>query len=188
MRETETIERDGLTYRVDMVDDDSPDTSWLGEYTSKPKIPYWDRRHSDLIVKEIDGGEDGPRLVGHSGATYDVEHDTNRNGHRFIHDFQCPDSPEACEQDARRLEDYGNGWSMIGIVVTLLVDGEEAGDASLWGIESDLDDGYRLEVIGDLIAEIDPPAALKAFAETCDGHAATARALLAMLESRHGQA
>lgn len=61
-------------------------------------------------------------------------------------------------QDWKRMENYGNDWYSIGIVVTAFLDGIELGSGSLWGIESDSDDGYFEEVVRDLINEALPEA------------------------------
>ena len=64
----------------------------------------------------------------------------------------CP--PDEAEkyrkQDSERLRDYNRGeWQMIGICATVVIDNgggwakpTEIGRDSLWGIESDSDEGY----------------------------------------------
>ena len=58
-------------------------------------------------------------------------------------------------QSAQRLSDYYNDrWTYIGVVVTLFdEDGEEVGEESTWGIESDCAD-YIVEVANELSGEL----------------------------------
>lgn len=57
-------------------------------------------------------------------------------------------------QDYERMEDHARGgWSMTGVVVTILLDGEEIARASLWGIESDCGDDYLNATVGFLVSD-----------------------------------
>lgn len=57
------------------------------------------------------------------------------------------------QEDMKRMLDYGETWAMQGCIVTLTVNGSELGHASLWGIESDSDVSYFLEVSKELTEE-----------------------------------
>ena len=55
----------------------------------------------------------------------------------------------------RRLAEYGETWSMVGIVVDVLCEhGGIVDSASLWGIEDDSARTYFGEVVGELCAEL----------------------------------
>lgn len=58
-----------------------------------------------------------------------------------------------CCQDASRLEDYGNGWSYNWLKITIECNGQEIGDGSLGGIESDCDDATIAEIIRETASE-----------------------------------
>lgn len=55
--------------------------------------------------------------------------------------------------DCKRLEKYGDTWWMKGCIVKAYLQGIELGNASLWGIESDSDEGYFKETEEDLTAQ-----------------------------------
>ncbi len=110
---------------------------------------------------------------------YDPDAHEMRQEARYIGGFQhgclTPDGTvnldevAYCIADTRRLEDYGNGWSMCGIRVIAKVGcdpdgngGEELEDSGCGGIESDSDDSYFWgEVADDQLAELDPETLLK---------------------------
>ncbi len=124
---------------IERTPDQDPDLSWLGTYTDKPTFPFYDRREGVVVHNSEEWEALGERRKGRE--------------YLYIHDFQCPEDDKAIEQDARRLEDYGNGWSMECMTATATLDGHEWGSASLGGIESDSDDAYFLEVEQELTDE-----------------------------------
>lgn len=108
--------------KTEILPDDNPDLSWLGEFSNDP----------------------GPNAIDH--------HATGRwlsrsfQGPRWFN----PPNDEYGQQDYERLRDYHIGyWSMVGVVVTASFEGIELGSASLWGIESDSED-YLNEVAKEL--------------------------------------
>ena len=58
-----------------------------------------------------------------------------------------------CEQDYKRMSDFGDGWYFVGLVASLMFEGQELSTASIWGIESDYDNAPQ-EYIPDLIWEL----------------------------------
>ena len=105
--------------------DESPDTSFLGEYSNTPGKVYIDREERG---------------------------DMGRNEYRYFN-LGCGDSAYI-EQDYKRMEDLNKGyWSFIGIEVIASKEGIELGHASLWGIESNCGEEYKQEIIKDLTAE-----------------------------------
>jgi hypothetical protein len=58
------------------------------------------------------------------------------------------------QQDRERLEALRNGdWYYLGVCVAMKKGSYEVGRASVWGIESDSDEGYFTEIEDDLITE-----------------------------------
>jgi hypothetical protein len=57
------------------------------------------------------------------------------------------------QRDIRRLEDYGNGWCMVGVVATVSLNGIELGGASVWGVESDSATEHFEELADEMVAE-----------------------------------
>lgn len=117
-----------LSIKVRRELDDSPDLSDLGEYTDKPS------------ETTVDRGESAVR----------------RGEYRY---FQP--ATEYAEQDYRRMEAYDRGdWHMIGIYAVAKIQATENGpiqtirSGGLWGIESDSDDEYLVEVAAEQLAKL----------------------------------
>lgn len=78
--------------------------------------------------------------------------------------LDADNDPEYAEENAERLADYGNGWYMVGVYCQAVVytptpqggfKGRQTIDGGgLWGIESDSDKSYLLEVAQDNMAEL----------------------------------
>lgn len=103
-----------------------------------------------------------------NNAVYELYHpyweDLSFSCHFERHDFQFIESMNYQESttkedygyfmnDVKRLEKYGRSWNMMGCIVTASVDGIELGGASLRGLESDMSDADKQEVIDDLTSE-----------------------------------
>ncbi len=116
--------------------DDCPDLSHLGEFTNSPTFPFYDRREGVVVHNDTEWEALGDRPHGRE--------------YLYVHDFQCPEDDKAIEQDARRLEDYGNGWGMDVLTCTVTLDGHEFGSACLGGVESDCDDATIEQMQGEL--------------------------------------
>ncbi len=146
-RHEQDIERDGFTVRVRVHDDDVPDLSWLGEYKSKAPArgPYYDRALGRVVDASEDCMREDEQLV---GERWDRQ---NRHTYRYI----WPGTGDVAylEQDAKRLEQYGDDWSLVGIVATAYRAGVELGQASIWGVETDSADRYFAELTAELVDE-----------------------------------
>lgn len=116
--------------------DESPDLSWLGDYSSQPGL-------SDRTVDRHATRAD-PRTLRYFIAANGPEETGN---------------PESVAQDFKRMEDYNRQvWCMLGIWAE--VDAYVAGvrqtfrSGGLWGIESDGPDDYREQVAREQVADL----------------------------------
>lgn len=124
--------------KVQVLADESPDTSWLGEYANEP------------------GAED---------RTIDREErgDMGRGEYRYFvaaNSGEDTGNPESVEQDYQRMESLNRGaWSFVGIrAVAEVVSGQgiiqRISSAGLWGIESDSDSDMLEQTADEQIAEL----------------------------------
>lgn len=131
---------EGIEFTVSHEGEEYSDLSYLGEFTDRwvPEAISHLRRTGDRRSYEFWVPAYTPeerRSDMQSGgwskglAEYHAQKDTFRDYYRHA--------------------DYGNGWAMVGVVVTLSIDGREVDTLSLWGIESDSGD-YFDEVEADL--------------------------------------
>jgi hypothetical protein len=140
------VEVEGFTVKVRRLVDIEPDLSYLGKFTNRPKLPYYDRCAQMAVLNAQD--EDKANEV------FEERGWSNRE-YRYIDDFAGIDGSEPneeqrkhIEQAAKRLEDYDRGeWQMLGVVAEAYREGVELGRSTgLWGIESDSDESYFAEV------------------------------------------
>lgn len=173
---------------VKWEEEDSPDTSWLGEFTSRPKNneAYIDRRtdvfvnpnvwfniafdteeKADEFIDKIESlgipwtkeeEKDSDIIVQH--AYYEeLPFSCHYERNEFEYYVSCnypnpkPDEYQYFIADCKQLEKYGDTWWMKGCIVKAYLQGIELGNASLWGIESDSDEGYFKETEEDLTAQ-----------------------------------
>lgn len=114
--------------------DECPDLSWIGEYSNRPG-------DEDKTIDRKERGDCGRLELPYFIATNSAADTGN---------------PESVDQDYRRMEDYGNGWVMVGVWIEAEVTVAECGRGSsviqrirsggLWGIESDSSDEFFAEV------------------------------------------
>jgi hypothetical protein len=101
------------------------------------------------------------RPVGFDGAARKVR---SRSGMLW---WQPPEDVKGDPDALARVQDrvsgyFGEHWSFVGVVVERQGPAcqhcgcQKTEDASLWGIESDVDAGYLAEVLRDLITEAEP--------------------------------
>lgn len=149
------FERGGFTIRIETMLDDTPDLSWLGEYSSgRPSFPYWDRAAGMLVYNERTWRE---------AEKAAEENGIDRSEHRFIGGFQhgpgdgvtARQAYRYCRQDAERLEAYNRGdWHMLGVRAVVSLAGVELGESGgIWGVESDSSEDYIVEVGEDEAGE-----------------------------------
>jgi hypothetical protein len=87
---------------------------------------------------------------------YDCRYDNN--SYRYVESFNYPhaekDEYQYVISDNKMLEDYNKGfWWMRGCIVTVSSNGVELGNASLWGLDSTMDDSEDQGIIDDLTDE-----------------------------------
>lgn len=95
----EIIERDGLRFRVRFHDDDNPDFSWMGEFTSHPK-------RDDYYVDRKTGYLMGPNFITETYTAKDVFVLGWVHVSQFFHGYDLPGSGIVCVPDdvAQRIE------------------------------------------------------------------------------------
>lgn len=141
-KEEDTDEVDGFSVTVKIHQDDTPDLSWLGEMTDdQGEFPETLRRSSPER-NEYKYFVPGHNVRENARAYSKLGYSKTVAFERALADAY---------QDMRRLEDYGNGWSMIGISVTVSLQGRELASDSLFGIESDSGSEYLDETASDMI-------------------------------------
>ncbi len=137
-----------LKFVVKQEIDECPDLSFYGEYTDHPKGADYDKY---LVIDREARGDKERNEYRYFVCTHDL-----KDSRKFLreHGYSKHDAAmlprEYSLQDYERMEDaQRGGWYMTGIVVTLLVNGVEVAQDSLWGIESDLDKDHIEEVVRD---------------------------------------
>jgi len=137
-----------LDVHVRTEPDDCPDLSWLGEFRDdwRPgcidRKPYWSQ----------DAGRYECRYWS-PGHPYTHHRDWYKRHGYSKHEAHT--RARACVlQDHRRHEDYCRGdWWVVGLIVSVSLDGHKLGQASIWGVESDCGEEYRDELVADLTAD-----------------------------------
>ena len=132
--------------------DDSPDYSWLGEFTSYHKAdasrPLYSR---EMDAIRLPGSDLWRNRLGR--IVTEPNDDRGSREYQFVtlegagngYADETKDRLKYLFQDADRLLGMNRGdWSFIGIVANVQYDGRTIGDASCWGFESDSDDSYIL--------------------------------------------
>lgn len=113
------FEQDGFTIKAKAVYDQTPDLSWIGEFSDTPEKGAIDHHATDNWLERSYRGE------------------------RYFNP-----ATENGELDYKRMLAYAHGeWTMIGIIVKVFREGIELGSASLWGIESDSGADYFNELV-----------------------------------------
>lgn len=141
-----------LKIEVKRMDDESPDTSYLGTYSNHADNEYAiDRAHTlDCPVNNepLDNVEDHCQCE---------THNLGRNEYRYFNPATTDphETPEQNRKDARfsyeRMESLNDGnWSYIGIraQAEILIDSvtQRITSGGLWGIESDSEPAYLKEI------------------------------------------
>lgn len=116
--------------RVERVADQYPDLSYLGEYSDTPAAVHIDRQ---------------------------ARGDMRRGQFRYFN-LGTGDA-EYIEADYAKMEEYQDGgWNMLGIraVAEVLVNGtlHTLRSAGLWGVQSDSDESYLVEIGNEQIDEL----------------------------------
>ena len=132
--------------------DDNPDTSWIGEYTDK-----WDDHNICCCCGEYLMDIDHP--VPERGRNFRY---FSPYGHGYKRDEEEYD--RAAKHDFKRMEGLNRGdWCFIGINAKALTSYElqqnthfieDFSSGGLWGIESDSDEHYIIEVVEEQLDEL----------------------------------
>ena len=160
-----------LSVTVKRMIDDSPDTSWLGEYSNKPANGFAiDREHAEdcpLFWFGEQYGEKECSCEGHGDRLsrelqYFNPPSENYKGENIL------DVREYCLQDYKRMESYNRqNWCFLGVRAEAEVQAETDGaiqtltSGGLWGIESDSEKSYIEDEENNQLAEL--RGVLKAF-------------------------
>jgi hypothetical protein len=137
---------------VRQVLDEHPSFDWIGEY-SNYRAPL--TSHEKLVDRYsgyvLDHHGIWRNNLGRIVAAPDC-----RGGREYQYTFHSNGHEKIAYAlaDHRRMERYEAGdWCFTGILATVTVDGVEIGRASLWGIESDSEYSYIIEVAREMLAE-----------------------------------
>jgi len=131
--------------KVKRIADYDTDLSWLGEFCQYREPQTEEQKLVHLATKLVldhhgiwrdERGRIAP-------APEDYRH--SRNYQYSFHD-NGHDKIRYAVHDSRRLQDFNDGsLGCIGVVASVLVDGVEVGNASLWGIDSDSGEEYIVD-------------------------------------------
>lgn len=162
------IERNGFTFRVNILDDDNSDPPWNRADGHGP-VTDWLRRSKGPGEWTLSTYSDKSRYYDAQEATATAKRDNWGLGEEALAELtqrlgKVPTRgeirAEAVKRDFNFLSGWCNDqWGYIGIIVTHIPDDEESEDVktdysnALWGIESDAYE-YREEVAFDLADEI----------------------------------
>jgi hypothetical protein len=137
-----------ISIRIERVIDDSPDTSWLGEYANHPSSKY-----------SIDREERGDRERGtyrYFNPSFNYVNDKDE-----LQGITAAECRKYVEQDYKRMESLNAGdWSFLGIIAKAEVQLANSDtvqtirSGGLWGIESDSDDAFLKEIEDQQLAEL----------------------------------
>ena len=129
--------------------DDSPDTSYLGEYTDRAELWAIERESGEYVANLPEDhepparGRDYRYFLPYAGGEEQGTEDYQKYG---LQDFARMEALERCE------------WGYLGIyaVAEVIVCGtlQRVRSAGLWGIESDSEDGYFAEVAEEELAQL----------------------------------
>lgn len=141
----------GTTY-CSVQSDDSPDTSYLGEYTEK-YIPGCIIRGDNTFYEDhTDDEEYEPPTLSREYSFFIPPDNGEKPG--------TDDYKKYAMQDYRRTEALNRGlWWHIGITLSTVISSDnglsvDSIRSSVWGIESDSGKDYIKEIISDLSADI----------------------------------
>lgn len=158
----------GTTFKVKGYDvtvrsqpDDDPDLSFYGKFTDTMprsgeqyfKRGHWSEGFTDSRGHRFSGEWQFPhRELRYFVPGYNHLDDIDTYRRTYGRHEAYTMAMAYARRDWRRMEDYGSGWAMVGITVTVSRHGVELGNASLWGIESDSTE-HVYDVVQDLLAE-----------------------------------
>ncbi len=161
-----------LEVKIKHMVDESPDTSWLGEYSDTPETDFAIDRATDMFFGDIDSDENEqgfhPRQYRYfnpgsvekfdPSATWIPASETDKKA------YWNKAMRSNAQQDYNRMEAYGRGeFGFLGIMATADIAVPTApGNATvqhitsggLWGVESDSGDTYLTEIEQEQVSEL----------------------------------
>lgn len=148
-----------LSITVKRLEDDSPDTSWLGEYASRPNGDYSiDRKHS--LDCPINNPQESANICNcdESGDWSHSEYQYFNTSGNYTGE-PLTDIVQYTKRDYARMESLNAGnWCFLGIRAQAeIVAGnvcQKITSGGLWGIESDSDESYLKEVESEELSEL----------------------------------
>jgi len=123
-----------FTFIATREDDDDADLSWIGKLTDDP----------DGAIKRHNAGSNEYQYFKPTNSYR--EHYKGLRKLKYGRAEADRLARSYVQQDMRRMERYGESWTMTGVRVRCYAKGIELASASLWGIESDSEESYFTEV------------------------------------------
>lgn len=130
--------------------DDSPDTSYMGEYSHNWETGAIDRKQTrDMERNEYRYFIPSPGCDTLENIYRRTKGKPTKERRKEIAEFM-----RYAMQDYKRIESLNRGdWCFIGIIAKVCKHNVELGSASLWGIESNCDDNYKEEIENEMVEE-----------------------------------
>lgn len=137
----------GLVARVIIRHDEDGDTSFFGKFTDA-----WEPGAIAHSTEHVHNGGRDAYAYFIPGYAYNADEYRPEHGKHEAWTL----AREYARRDYRRMLNYGNGWNMVGVTVTVFhmaAPAVELGRASLWGIESDSGRDFFEQTARELIPE-----------------------------------
>jgi hypothetical protein len=139
--DTAEFEQDGFTIKVRIVYDETPDTSFIGEFSATPEEGAIDHFATDNWLERSYRGERYFNPANYALSYY-------RDEEKLPLDEAKAKADEQAQEDYERMIDYAHGgWTMVGVIVKVFREGIELGSDSIWGTESDAGGEYFEELV-----------------------------------------
>lgn len=137
-------QQDGFDLRLHTRIDTSPDLSWMGKFTSNwvpGAIAHEPARHDRTLHRWFVPGISYEEHFNQLIIMKYGKSEADRLARQYV------------KRDYDRLRKYGDDWEMLGVIVTVSLSDVEFAENSLWGIESDSDEEYFIEVADELATQ-----------------------------------
>ncbi len=145
---------DGVDFHITRHLDDHADLSWLGKWSSqweygaidRTRTGHWSRNEYEYFIPECNA-EVQRDIQGYWAHRGESRHQAWLRGQ------------EQAKREYELMESFGDDWWMVGIVVSIDIDGVEVASASVWGVEDGYlgpdanTEQYQEDTIKELIAE-----------------------------------
>lgn len=139
------VEHEGFKIIVRFEYDNDADVSYLGEFSDTPEEGAINHHATD---KWLGRSFRGQRYF--NPPNYDDTIKYYLETEKVSPEEAKAQADRTAMVDYERLVDYYNdGWSMVGMIVTVYLDGVRLGDSSIWGVETDAGADYFKELFSD---------------------------------------